>query len=121
MEAGSGLIERQGERDDEPEAERKLVVEVVYCPVPGSIDEARIELPAGAVLKDALSASGVLSRHSELDPPGTPGDADRRCGIWGQLRPLDHVLRDGDRVEIYRPLNVDPMEARRRRQKVQRR
>jgi uncharacterized protein len=41
--------------------------------------------------------------------------------VWGRVTPLDHVLRDGDRVEIYRPLTVDPKEARRLRYKRQRR
>ena len=43
------------------------------------------------------------------------------CGVWGRVQPLDHVLRDGDRVELYRPLTVDPKEARRLRYKKQQR
>ena len=42
-----------------------------------------------------------------------------KIGVWGQLRPLDHVLRDGDRVEIYRALLIDPKDARRVRHRSQ--
>jgi putative ubiquitin-RnfH superfamily antitoxin RatB of RatAB toxin-antitoxin module len=40
--------------------------------------------------------------------------------VWGQLRTLDHVLRDGDRVEVYRELLIDPKDARRLRHRGQR-
>ncbi len=83
-------------------------VEVVYCAGPGQVDQVALVLPAGATLADALGRSGVLSRHAEID-------ASAPVGVWGRLQPAHHLLRDQDRVEIYRALTVDPKEARRQR------
>jgi putative ubiquitin-RnfH superfamily antitoxin RatB of RatAB toxin-antitoxin module len=82
-------------------------VEVVYCPAPGQVDQVRLALPAGATVADALAASGMAQRH------GLPGVPD--AGIHGRAQPPHTVLREGDRVELYRPLTVDPKEARRLR------
>lgn len=89
-----------------PRAE--LRVEVVYA-LPSAADATRVSLPAPATLRDAIDASGVLERHPEIDL------ARQRCGVFGKRRPLEALLSDGDRVEIYRRLAVDPKEARRRR------
>ena len=91
-----------------------LTVQVVYCPRAGEVDESSLVLPADACVRDALQLSGVLARHAEIDL------AQQRIGIWGRLRSLEAPLRDQDRVEIYRPLLIDPKEARRRRQAQQR-
>ena len=66
-------------------------------------------LPAGSRVVDALRASQVLAgiADDEVDTLLT--------GVWGRKLPPDHLLRDGDRVEIYRPLKVDPKMARRER------
>lgn len=87
-----------------------LQVEVAYCASPGVADVVLLQLPAGALLSDALGASGVLERHGLSAP-------DLRVGVWCKSRDLTTVLRDRDRVEIYRPLTVDPKEARRQRYK----
>ena len=87
-----------------------LRVQVAYCPAPGSTDLCEVRLPEGAVLSDALAASGLLQRHGlQL--------ADVKVGIWSRVRELTTPLRDLDRVEIFRPLQVDPKEARRLRYK----
>jgi uncharacterized protein len=91
-----------------------LRVEVVYCAGPGEVDSTELVLNVNATVHDALQASGVLARHPDIDLTR------RRVGVWGQLRPLDAALRDGDRVEIYRPLLVEPMQARRARHARQR-
>ena len=83
-------------------------VEVVYCPQPSQIDCVALRLPAGATLGDALQASGLIQRHA-LPAEGW------RLGIWSKLREPSTVLREGDRVEVYRGLKVDPKEARRQR------
>jgi uncharacterized protein len=83
-------------------------VEVVYCPAPGHIDRVELDLPAGATLADALPASGIVARH------GLPAEA-LRLGVWGREKPAETALREHDRVEVYRPLLVDPKEARRQR------
>lgn len=84
-------------------------VSVAYSPRPGEVDEVQLVLPAGATVEAALARSGLLQRHPAIDLSAP------RIGVWGKLRALDHVLRDLDRVEIYRPLLVDPKEARRLR------
>ncbi len=90
-----------------------LRVEVIYCPAPGAVDARHLRLPPGATVADALQASGLPGRHS-LALEGLS------VGVWARLRPLSTPLQDGDRVEIYRALAVDPKEARRRRQQRQR-
>lgn len=91
----------------------RIAVEVVHCPRPGQVDLVAVDLPGGATLLDALRASGVLPRHGL-------SEAGLRAGVWSRERPLDTPLRDGDRVEVYRALQVDPKEARRRRHACQR-
>ena len=87
----------------------ELRVSVAYSPRAGELDLVEIRLPAGASVGLALSRSGLFERY-----PGLIA-ADCKTGVWGQLRGLDDLLRDLDRVEVYRPLQVDPKEARRLR------
>ncbi|MCZ2292480.1 MAG: RnfH family protein [Burkholderiales bacterium] len=87
-------------------------VEVVYAPAPHRIDLSEVELSQGATVEDALRASGVLERH-RLDPTALA------LGIWGRGCPKGQQLRDRDRVEIYRSLQVAPKEARRLRDQAQ--
>lgn len=83
-------------------------VEVVYCPRPGQIDLCTLELPDGATAGDALHASGLIERHG-LDV------ANVDLGVWFKACGTEQPLRDRDQVQIYRPLSVDPKEARRQR------
>jgi putative ubiquitin-RnfH superfamily antitoxin RatB of RatAB toxin-antitoxin module len=85
---------------------------VVTSPAAGLLQQVDLQLPPGALVRDALLRSGLC--------PQTGGVA-LKVGVWGQLRSLDHVLRDRDRVEVYRPLRIDPKEARRLRHRQQRR
>lgn len=92
-------------------AEAELLnVELVYCPRPGVADLVRLQLAAPASVATALQASGVLQRHGL-------NATEVRAGVWNQVREPDFALRNGDRVEIYRALTVDPKEARRLRYK----
>jgi putative ubiquitin-RnfH superfamily antitoxin RatB of RatAB toxin-antitoxin module len=85
----------------------ELRVSVVYAPAPRVVHEWQGVLPAGATVQDALHASGM---GGEI-----PDDGKRDIGIWGRkVRLLDRLV-DGDRVEIYRGLTVDPKVARRER------
>lgn len=90
-----------------------LRIEVVYCPRPGVTDCVHLRLPVPATVGAAVRASGLLDRHA-LD------EGAMRVGVWCRACELDSPLRDLDRVEIYRPLTVDPKEARRLRYKRQR-
>jgi len=92
-----------------------MKIEVVYSPRAGEIDRTELELPEGSTLRHALNASGLRQRHPEL------GRDEASVGIWGRRQPLQTRLRDRDRVEVYRPLVVDPKEARRQRLRSQRR
>jgi len=90
----------------------RVRVEVAYCPQPGVTDLVALELASGATVADAVQASGLLLRHSL--------SADSiQVGVWSRVKDLQTVLRDQDRVEMYRPLQVDPKEARRQRYKSQ--
>jgi putative ubiquitin-RnfH superfamily antitoxin RatB of RatAB toxin-antitoxin module len=91
--------------DDSP----RLHVEVVYAAAPHDVRVVALRLEAGALLADAVRASGLLSGLS-------PERVDAlQAGIWGRAAALDTRLRDGDRVELTRGLQVDPKEARRQR------
>ena len=91
-----------------------LNVVVAYSPAAGEVDVIRLSLPAGSTVMQALRESGLLERHAGIDLES------RKIGVWGKLRAPDDVLREGDRVEVYRPLQVDPKEARRQRYKAHR-
>jgi putative ubiquitin-RnfH superfamily antitoxin RatB of RatAB toxin-antitoxin module len=94
--------------------EPRVRVGVVFSPRAGELDEVELLLNPGATVGDALAASGLQARHPEVDLSALA------AGIWGALCERGDVLRDRDRVELYRPLRVDPKEARRQRQQVQR-
>jgi len=85
-----------------------IEVEVVYA-LPQEQAELAVRLPAGATVADAIRRSGVLERYPEIDL------AVNRTGVYGVLCGLDRRIAPGDRVEIYRPLEIDPKENRRRR------
>jgi uncharacterized protein len=86
----------------------RLSVEVCYA-LPDAQTLIAVELPAGATLQQALDASGILKRFPSIDLKT------QKVGVFGKLKPLDTVLVDHDRVEIYRPLLVDPKVSRQRR------
>lgn len=83
-------------------------VEVAYAQ-PGRPILRTLHLPAGSTVGEAIGACGLLAQCPEIDMNSN------RVGIFGRLARLDTPLRNGDRVEIYRPLRADPKEARRRR------
>lgn len=97
---------------DRAEPVASLQVEVVFSPQPRQVQVVRVALPPGSSLADALRASGLFDASDPMP------DA-LACGIWGRRQPPTAALRDGDRVEVYRGLTVDPKEARRRRYKGQ--
>jgi hypothetical protein len=91
----------------------RLRVSVVYSPAAREVLEINLQLPPGASVRAALQASGLAEQCPELDL----GHAS--VGVWGRKAGLEQVLRDLDRVEVYRPLRVDPKVARRERFKRQ--
>lgn len=88
---------------------RAMRVSVVYSPAARQVHEWQVELAPGATVLQALQASGLAGAFPELDL------REAGVGVWGRKARLDQALRDGDRVEVYRPLQVDPKLARRER------
>ncbi|BCF96910.1 UPF0125 protein [Paraburkholderia sp. PGU19] len=87
---------------------RTLTIEVCYA-LPGEQTLIELQVPQGTTLGQAIDASGILAQHPGIDL------TKQKTGVFGKLKPLDAVLADHDRVEIYRPLIVDPKLARQRR------
>jgi uncharacterized protein len=102
----------------DPPAAATVQIEVAYCPLPGVTDLVALSLPAGSTVAQAVQQSGLLQRHGLL--PGDAGIDTLRLGVWGKPRETSSLVRERDRVEIYRPLLVDPKEARRQRYKKHR-
>lgn len=86
-----------------------LKVTVTWSPSAREVVEHALQVAPGTTLRQALDA---CSAQLHLGPDPWRGLA---FGVWGRKAPADHVLRDGDRVEAYRPLRVDPKVARRER------
>lgn len=92
-----------------PSPAGSMSVVVVYAPAPREVRHQGLALPAGSSLAQALPA---LARALDL-PVATLTALD--AGIWGQRCAPTRVLAQGDRIEFYRPLRVDPKVARRER------
>ncbi len=90
------------------EQQAQIQVEVVLA-TPERQQLVAIQVSVGSTVADAIEQSMVLQAFEgfELDPA--------KVGIFGRKASMTDVLRAGDRVEIYRPLIVDPKESRRQR------
>ncbi|MFZ2540191.1 MAG: RnfH family protein [Gallionella sp.] len=86
----------------------KIDIEVLYA-LPNQQTLLKRSVPTGATVAEAIQLSRVLDKHPEIDL------AVNKLGIFGRLTNAEAVLRDRDRVEIYRPLIADPKEVRRKR------
>lgn len=89
-----------------------LRVEVAYAR-PDKQEIISVQVPDGATAVDAARLSGITTIFPEIDVDSI------NMGIFGKVikKPSDHELRDGDRVELYRPLQIDPKQARLNRAK----
>ena len=85
----------------------EIKVEVVFA-IPEHQRLVGLSLPPGSTVNDAIVKSRVGEQFPSLDL------SEFEVGIWGRVVARDQVLTAGDRVEIYRPLAMDPREARRR-------
>lgn len=79
---------------------------------PGRQEVIALELPDGATVADAIVGARKDQRFATLDTGGM------KAGIWSREADMATVLRDGDRVELYRALKADPKDARRRRARL---
>ncbi len=83
-------------------------VELVWSPGEGDVRHAWLEVEEGVSIEQALRGCAAFADQLE-------GLAELKIGVWGRSRPLTTLLRERDRIEVYRPLKVDPKEARRQR------
>ena len=90
-----------------------LKVQVVYSPAPRSACIREVDWTEQLSARQVLMRSGLLSEHPELQ------SGDCLLGVWGRKVAATHVMCAGDRLEVYRPLQVDPKKARRERFKKQ--
>ena len=84
-----------------------ITVEVAYA-LPDRQSLLKLQVPEGSNMVEAVERSGICELYPEIDP------ATANMGIFGRVvpKPADEILREGDRVEIYRPLLIDPKQAR---------
>lgn len=80
-------------------------VELVYVPRDGATIQISMDLKQGSTVAQALEVSGIYTQHPETKH--------LPIGIYAKQVSLDAILKDGDRVELYRPLTLDPKEKRR--------
>lgn len=107
------------------DAREPIHVQVAVGVAPREVRVVSLRLPEGSTVRDALRLSGFLV--TEADPAhavsGLSEDALASgawtVGVWGRKERPGHVLRDRDRVEVVRGLQVDPKEARRVRYRAQ--
>jgi putative ubiquitin-RnfH superfamily antitoxin RatB of RatAB toxin-antitoxin module len=83
-------------------------IEVVYA-TDARQDVLKVRVPEGTNVQQAIAASGVLAKFPEIDL------TTNKIGVFAKLVKLDAVLRDRDRIEVYRPLIADPKEVRKQR------
>jgi putative ubiquitin-RnfH superfamily antitoxin RatB of RatAB toxin-antitoxin module len=86
----------------------RIKIEAVYA-MPDEQTLLKLEVPAGSTIADALKHCGLLEKFPEISLEKG------KFGIFGKLSKIDTVLREKDRIEIYRPLIADPKEVRRKR------
>lgn len=92
------------------DARATFEVEIAFA-LPDEQFVVKTTVEKGASVAEALRASGIAELVPDFDFDTAT------VGVWGQVVPRDRLVRDGDRIEVYRPLERDPMEARRQRAK----
>jgi putative ubiquitin-RnfH superfamily antitoxin RatB of RatAB toxin-antitoxin module len=91
------------------EAPPTIEVTVVFSATPRAVQEIVVNMPCGSVASDAVELVALqwgvaLAQLQVLE-----------LGVWGKRVPAQQILSEGDRLEMYRPLTVDPKVARRER------
>ena len=85
-----------------------ILIEVAYA-LPTKQLIIPIKVKVGTTAEEAIKISGIIKKFPEIDL------TKNQIGIFGKLTQLEHVMRERDRIEIYRPLISDPKEIRRQR------
>jgi putative ubiquitin-RnfH superfamily antitoxin RatB of RatAB toxin-antitoxin module len=92
-----------------------MTVEVAYA-LPARQQLTELQVPRGTTAFEAVKLSGIIEQFPEIDVENAKmGIFGQALGTKGLNSPKEHVLQPMDRVEIYRPLIVDPKEVRKRR------
>lgn len=86
----------------------QLTVEVAYA-LPTQQSLLTLAVLSGSSVQQVIEQSGILQQYPEINL------FEQKVGVWSRLVKLDEHVKDGDRVEIYRPLIADPKDLRRRR------
>lgn len=86
----------------------KIQVEIIYATTQEQIVYS-IDVAVGTTIGEAIEQSGILQQYAEIDLSVNP------VGIFSQRAQLTDELKDGDRIEIYRPLLIDPKQKRRQK------
>ncbi len=94
--------------NNDNQVDEKILVEVSYA-LPETQVIIPLEVAQGTTIEQAIKQSGVLATFPDIDL------ATNKVGIFSKLGKLDQVLREKDRVEIYRKLIADPKEVRKQR------
>jgi putative ubiquitin-RnfH superfamily antitoxin RatB of RatAB toxin-antitoxin module len=87
---------------------KMINVEVAYA-LPDEQTLLKIQVDENTTVEEAIQTSGILNKYPEIDLKKN------KVGIFGKATRLQQVLREKDRVEIYRPLIADPKEVRKKR------
>lgn len=91
-----------------PNNDSKINVQVIYA-LAHKQELLNLKLASGSTVQQAIEASGLLNKYPDIDLKKN------KLGVFAKLAKPDTVLRDKDRVEIYRPLIADPKEVRKAR------
>lgn len=83
-------------------------IELIYATL-ASQELLHLEVPDGSDIAACIELSEIKSQHPEIDL------SQMQVGIFSQIKPLTYVVQEGDRIEIYRPLQADPKAVRRMR------
>ena len=90
----------------------KITVEVAYATTTRTY-LLEVVLPSGSTIEQGIKASGILEKCPEINL------AQNKVGIFSKPGSLDNQIYDGDRIEIYRPLKIDPKQERRKKADTQ--
>ena len=90
------------------EVTKIMTIEVAYAE-PQEQHIVTLEVPIGITIETAIDRSGLLLKFPEID------FARNKVGVFSKVRNLTDLVQAGDRIEIYRPLEIDPKDARRKR------
>ena len=85
-----------------------MIIELIYA-LPNEQQLITLEVAAGTTVGQAIEQSKILLRYPQIDLKLN------KVGIFSKKAKLDELLREGDRIEIYRPLMADPKEVRRKK------